>query len=436
MPRLPLLALAASILFTPAAAWSAPAEDTVVPPDPPARWWKGNTHTHTFWSDGNDFPEMISEWYRANGYHFLVLSDHNILSRGEKWMPVAEIDRRSRGSALPAYLERFGSSWVDIRGEGDAREVRLKPLREVRAISEVRGSFIMIEGQEITDGVDGRPVHINALNLADLVRPAGGATVEDAIRGTLRSVLVQSDETGRPIVTHINHPNFGWGITAEEIAVVTEARAFEIYNGHTGVRNNGDEIHASLERVWDIVNTLRIALMDAPPVFGVATDDSHSYHGHSIVSIPGRAWVRVRATHLTPDSITEAMRRGDFYASTGVELESIDFDAESGRYALAIDAEPGVTYTTRFIGSRNGTSTESEPIVDESGTQRPVTRRYGSGIGEVLAEIQGPTPAYRMRGDELYVRAVVVSSLEVERPTREMLNRTAWTQPVGWRTPR
>ncbi|MFO0064709.1 MAG: hypothetical protein ACK523_01980, partial [Pirellulaceae bacterium] len=35
-----------------------------VPADPPARWWKGNLHTHSFWSDGNDFPEMISEWYR------------------------------------------------------------------------------------------------------------------------------------------------------------------------------------------------------------------------------------------------------------------------------------------------------------------------------------------------------------------------------------
>lgn len=22
-------------------------------------WFKGNTHTHSLWSDGNDFPEMI-----------------------------------------------------------------------------------------------------------------------------------------------------------------------------------------------------------------------------------------------------------------------------------------------------------------------------------------------------------------------------------------
>ena len=37
-------------------------------PEPgPVRWFKGNTHTQSLWSDGNDFPEMIAEWYRTHG---------------------------------------------------------------------------------------------------------------------------------------------------------------------------------------------------------------------------------------------------------------------------------------------------------------------------------------------------------------------------------
>ena len=411
----------------------ATASDPVIPADPAPRWWKGNTHTHTFWSDGNDFPEMVADWYRENGYHFLVLSDHNILSRGEKWMTVAEIDRRSRGSALPAYLDRFGSSWVETRGEGDAAEVRLKPLREVRALMETRGSFIMIEGEEITDGWGGRPIHINAMNIAELAPPQTGASVEETIRNNLVAVMRQADEAGRPVLTHINHPNFGWGITAEEIAAVVEAEFFEIYNGHTGVRNNGDGTHASLERVWDIVNTLRIAEMGAPPIFGVATDDSHSYHGHSVVSITGRAWVNVRATHLTPDSITAAMKRGDFYASSGVELESVAFDPDSRRLEIRIIGAPGATYTTRFIGTRRGAELASTPVVDADGAPRPVTHTYAPAVGEILDEQAGLTPGYQLDGSELYVRAVVVSSLEPARPTKEMLRRTAWTQPVGWR---
>ena len=53
-----------------------------------AQWFKGNLHTHSFWSDGDDFPEMIAAWYKTNGYQFLALSDHNILLEGEKWITI------------------------------------------------------------------------------------------------------------------------------------------------------------------------------------------------------------------------------------------------------------------------------------------------------------------------------------------------------------
>ena len=50
-----------------------------------ARWWKGNTHAHSWWSDGDAPPELVADWYRQNDYNFLVLSDHNIMKVGEKW---------------------------------------------------------------------------------------------------------------------------------------------------------------------------------------------------------------------------------------------------------------------------------------------------------------------------------------------------------------
>src|SRR6266850_2947653 len=51
-------------------------------------YWKGNLHTHSLWSDGDDFPEMIADWYKRHGYQFLTLSDHNTLSDGEYWLDV------------------------------------------------------------------------------------------------------------------------------------------------------------------------------------------------------------------------------------------------------------------------------------------------------------------------------------------------------------
>src|SRR6056297_1040048 len=148
-------------------------------PNPPLRWWKGNLHAHSLWSDGDQFPEMIADWYRQHGYHFLALTDHNVLSQGIRWMPIQEAVRRSDEGIMDRYLSRFGDAWVETRTdpEGDAPQVRLKPLSEFRHLVEERGRFLLIPAEEISDRAEGKPVHINATNLADVVTPAGGATV-------------------------------------------------------------------------------------------------------------------------------------------------------------------------------------------------------------------------------------------------------------------
>ena len=107
-----------------------------------ARWWKGNLHTHTLWSDGDGFPEMVVEWYRNAGYHFLALSDHNVLSQGQRWMTLAAVTAKAKGEpwrgaahvprdAYAEYLKRFGPNWVETRPgrEAGSVEVRLKPPR-------------------------------------------------------------------------------------------------------------------------------------------------------------------------------------------------------------------------------------------------------------------------------------------------------------------
>ena len=43
------------------------------------KWFKGNIHAHTTVSDGMVAPEKQAEDYRAQGYHFLALTDHNVM---------------------------------------------------------------------------------------------------------------------------------------------------------------------------------------------------------------------------------------------------------------------------------------------------------------------------------------------------------------------
>lgn len=41
----------------------------------PLKWYRGNMHTHSHWSDGDDYLEMIALWYRDHQYDFLVFTD-------------------------------------------------------------------------------------------------------------------------------------------------------------------------------------------------------------------------------------------------------------------------------------------------------------------------------------------------------------------------
>ena len=115
------------------------------------RWLKGNLHTHSLWSDGNDYPERIVDWYARHGYQFLALSDHNVLSQGPRWMSVAEANKRVKQDGFARYRQRFGDAWVETRTENGALQVRLKPLGEYRTLFERPGRFLLIQGEEITD---------------------------------------------------------------------------------------------------------------------------------------------------------------------------------------------------------------------------------------------------------------------------------------------
>ena len=52
---------------------------------------------------------------------------------------------------MEKYLAKFGTEWVERRGEGAEEEVRLKPLEEFRAKFEEEGEFLLVQAEEITD---------------------------------------------------------------------------------------------------------------------------------------------------------------------------------------------------------------------------------------------------------------------------------------------
>jgi histidinol phosphatase-like PHP family hydrolase len=68
---------------------------------------KGNLHTHSLWSDGDDFPEMIIKWYKDHNYQFIAISDHNTIAESKFWYEIKEIDKKNK--TLKKYIKTLGS---------------------------------------------------------------------------------------------------------------------------------------------------------------------------------------------------------------------------------------------------------------------------------------------------------------------------------------
>lgn len=405
-----------------------------------AHWYKGNTHAHSLWSDGDDFPEMVADWYKSHGYDFLAISDHNKLMAGEHYRNIdsGDKDKPVPSSVVKKCQKRFGDDWLSIHKKGDQRQVKLKTFDEVCDKLAEPEKFLLIPNEEISARHLSSAVHVNALNLAEAIARKEGTSVVDTIAANVDAVAEQSRRLNRPMLAHVNHPNWtNYDITAEDLAQVSSVKFFEVCNGSPGIRNLGNAIHPSTEKLWDIANTIRIAKMKAAPLFCVAGDDSHRYHHFAPDEAnPGRGWIVVRAKHLDAGDLIDAMNRGDFYASTGVVLRDVVYDAKERTLTVTVKAEPGVHYSIEFIGTPKDVDPTGTPakVVSKSGKspKRPLFT-YSPKVGKVLSSVQGDSGTYKFTGKELYVRAVVRSDKPIRNATKgEMQKQEAWCQPVGW----
>ncbi|MDB6023848.1 MAG: hypothetical protein JWM68_71 [Verrucomicrobiales bacterium] len=401
-----------------------------------ARWFKGNTHTHSFWSDGDEFPEMIADWYKTHQYDFLAFSDHNSVQDGEKWLPIND---PNRPAILKKYITRFGVIGVEQEKRNGTNYVRLKKFQEFEPLFQEKGKFLLLRGEEISASVPGTPLHIGAVNVTTLIEPHYGsnvANITEVIDQNLAAIFEQRKKTRQPVLGHVNHPNFQWAITAEELMAVKNEHFFEVFNGHPHVHNDGDATHSGTERIWDIMLTHRLTDLKLPVVYGIATDDCHHYQVWGArKNNPGEGWVMVRAKTLSAKSLIEAMEQGDFYASSGVTLRDVRRDKKT--YTVEVEPTSGVDYTIQFIGTRAGFDPKSEAVLDKNGTALRVSRRYSPSIGEVFQEVKGTAATYTLKGDEIYVRAKIVSSkmkypeaaATAQKNSMETFE-SAWTQPL------
>ena len=369
---------------------------------PKQHWQKGNLHTHSFWSDGDDFPEMIIKWYKNNDYQFIALSDHNTMASGDYWYRLKEKDNQNK--VLEKYQKSLGD-WVETKIDSSGTFVRLKTFKEYQSKLEDPNSFLVIQSEEVTSSFKNKPVHINVTNIKEKIEPFKGNSVYDVMQRTLDEVHAQRKKFNIPMFAHINHPNFGYGINVEDLKKLNGERFFELYNGHPSVNNEGDDMHMDLETMWDLIN-ISYYNDNKPLLLGIATDDSHNYHVKSKNnSNTGRGWVMVNSQKLDTESLINAMEAGQFYSSSGVVLKTVYSDNK--KLSLEIEPKKGIIYEIIFIGYRKGSLNIEE-----------------------LKRVKGNSSSYTFDEDDLFVRAKINSTDLNEYPYRLGETKQAWVQPV------
>jgi PKD repeat protein len=194
-----------------------------------AEWFKGNTHCHSEVSSDSSTPqEELFGWYKTNGYHFVVMTDHN------------------------RYTEASVLNGLRYRGE-----------------NLVDDGFVLIAGEELTNGSQ----HINGIDIPRRLEPA------PSISGSFERIWAAG---GLP---QLNHPEYNYiearEIT-EEIAELDGSMFLEVYNSHPIViRRSGP----SSEDIWDDV------LSAGRKMWGVAVDDAHTLPGGETPPGGGYIWV-------------------------------------------------------------------------------------------------------------------------------------------------
>ena len=233
---------------------------------------KGALHCHTTRSDGKGTPAEVIRLHYENGYHFMALTDHNIINH---------INHADVPMTMLAGIERdFGL-----------------PGRKFDKPHCVHVVGIGVPGDPAIPGQDVRPEHAGRGETGAEAQPM----IDDMHRWNMKTIYA--------------HPAWS-GTTYQDFKDLQGNFAMEVWNTGCAMENNQD-FNAPY---WDE------ALDAGQKIWGVATDDGHPMEQHC------KGWVMVSAENDAP-SILEALEKGEFYASCGPEIK--DFCVEDGVVHIA-----------------------------------------------------------------------------------------------------
>ena len=412
------------------------------------KWHKGNTHMHTIRSDGDAFPIEAAALFKRDGYHFICFSDHNVSSaEPQKPIPVDSPKGKKVTEEIRASFRRdFPNLELcrTVRDENGNECYTSASLEEIARVLNEPGRFLTIGGNEVSAApTAGKELHCNFINYPKPCSAKNERTVTECL-DWIRDEYSRNAGDAHASVMTLNHPLWvSYDVQPHIIAQRPDIRFFEVCNSGSMPRFNLPGRKFTHDKWWDVVNTMRAA-KGQPLIYGVASDDIHGYNPLRKGTKRTAGYVQVLAAELTVAGIVDAFHRGDFYASTGLNLANVRFDRSSRTLTVEVDPSFGDDCRIEFIGSKEGVDTSVQEIVEweikgepnkwlksRHFSMRRTVERYSDDIGRIFKTVNGRTASYTMQPNDLYVRAKVVSPHNASSANREPNFPIAWTQPIS-----
>lgn len=256
-------------------------------------WLKGALHTHTSESDGIQTPADVARAYRELGFHFVVFTDHDKVTR------IAPSGGRADRSVRDVPAGRRGNPEMVTMSSGLCSRPAGTP-----------GDFLVLTGIEL--GLKRRNPdkywHFIGVDIAET--PASGLDSPIDIHEYLRA---------KSRFCVLSHPYWSQ-LTGADLAQLEGLASVEVWN-------TGCELEVGRgcsEYQWDW------CLGAGRRVMGVAVDDSHG------LDDIGGGWVMVNAAELSAHAIVTALARGGFYSSCGPQIRDIRLDER----AIRVETSP------------------------------------------------------------------------------------------------
>ena len=243
------------------------------------KFFKVNLHVHTNISDGSLSPERVKEIYKANGYSAVAFTDHQIMLphpelNDDDFIAITSVEyAKNKGSYM-----LLPSTHFNVYAKDQAAEVF---------------PFFHPEGfwGAIKHAMDYRTEKM--INFEP--RTFGYGPEE------LNKVIKECNEAG--FLVCFNHPK-GSLQNYRDYGGLKGLWGMECYN--TGAAHEGYE--DDMDPIDDLLTE------GERKVFPIAADDAHG-EGDCC-----GGWVMVKAERLEYSLLMDALEKGDFYASTGIEI--------------------------------------------------------------------------------------------------------------------